>query len=321
MWSKYPELSNELQIVESFIKKNIRSRNKLLTKITRELIEAGGKRLRPALAIISSKFGDYDREKAVAVAGAIEILHTATLVHDDIIDRSKLRRGKVTVSEKYGSDMAVYTGDFLFTKAVLMFSKNITVNKLDRVAGAIKTICEGEVDQFQDRFNINTSVFSYLKRIKRKTAILFAAACAMGASIAECPDNIVRDLTRFGLFYGMAFQIRDDLNDFLSTPSVSGKPIGNDIMKGVITLPIIYSLKKSKALKGTISEFISKKDDKKSAEEVSKIMDMVKKAGGIEESKRLLEKYILKASSSLNNLPESHYKNILSDLANMLKLD
>jgi heptaprenyl diphosphate synthase len=320
LWSKYPDVARELEKVENYIKNSMRSRNKLLTNVSRELIESGGKRLRPAFVILSSKFGNYDSKKIVSAAAALEILHTATLVHDDIIDRSKLRRGKVTVSEKYGADMAVYTGDFLFTKSVLMLSKDIPVDKLEQVAGALKTICEGEVDQYQDRFNIDVSVLSYIKRIRRKTAVLFAAACSLGADLAECTRDIVRGLARFGLSYGMAFQIRDDLNDFLSDPSITGKPVGNDISKGVITLPVIYTLKKNRAFNSKLSEFIDR-DGKMTVGDFQEIIHMVKDAGGIEYSVELLKKYINKGLTLLENLPDNQSRAILSHMVKKLEIN
>lgn len=313
LWSEYPEISDELKLVEEYIKKNIASRNKFLFSIVSELVEAGGKRLRPALAIIASKFGKYDRKKILPAAGALEILHTATLVHDDIIDRSSLRRGKLTVAEKYGSDMAIYTGDFLFTKAVLMLSKGIAADRLDIIAKAIKIICEGEVDQYKDRFNINISVMSYLKRISRKTAILFSSACALGAYAGKCPPGIARKLAKFGLYYGMAFQIRDDLNDYLSDTGKEGKPVGNDIARGIITLPAIYALRNSEELRGVISKAFEKRD-RLSTEDVLKIAKLVRNHGGIDFAKDTLYSYVKKGMEELKGLPDNNYKTLLEKL-------
>jgi len=317
LWSKYPEIAGELKLVEDCIRKNSCSRNKLLLEVTRDLIEAGGKRIRPGFAIISSKFGDYDREKVIHLAGALEILHTATLVHDDIIDRSKLRRGKVTVSEKYGADMAVYTGDFLLTKAVLMLSRNMPVEKLEKIAKAIKSICEGEVDQYQDMYQINISVMTYLKRISRKTAILFGAACGLGAEISGCPADIVRNLAHFGINYGMAFQIKDDLNDYLSDVEKSGKPVGNDIIKGTVTLPLIYALNKSEEVRKLVSKLFENRG-KVSAKEMSNINMLIRDCGGMEYSRKILRKYIKKGIKNLRKLPDNEYRSIFEELINKL---
>lgn len=307
MWTEYPELQNEMMKIEEFIYINISSRNKLLANIVDELIKSGGKRLRPAFLIISSKFGNYNRKKSISAAGAIEILHTATLVHDDIIDRSKVRRGKLTVSEKYGSEMAIYAGDFLFTKAVLMLSNGIAVDKLGMVAKAIKVICEGEVDQLQERYNLNINTFSYLKRISRKTAVLFAASCGLGAYLSKCKVGVVKKLSRFGMYYGIAFQIRDDLNDFILDEESAGKPVGSDFINGNITLPVIYS--KSEELE-KILEKLKNNETEVLPEHIEAVLRLVNNKGGIEKTKIILQKYISRGLKVLDSLPESQYKEL-----------
>lgn len=318
-WQKYPEISRELTLVEDYIKKNITSRNKLLSQIVNELVEAGGKRIRPAYIVLSAKVGRYSSRKVIPVAGAIEILHTATLVHDDIIDCSKLRRGRVTVSEKYGNDMAVYTGDFLFTKAVLMLSKGVSVDKLGLVAKGIKIICEGEVDQYQCRYNVKTTILSYLKRISRKTAILFSASCALGAYLGKCNPSVTRSLSKFGFYYGMAFQIRDDLNDFLSDEKSSGKPVGKDIAEGLITLPVLYALNQSDIVKKAVIDVIEGKDGI-SPENVKKVIELTRQYDGIYKAQNLLDKYIQKALKELQGLPPSDYRTIFQDILFKLKI-
>jgi heptaprenyl diphosphate synthase len=319
LWDQYPEISSELDLIEEYIKKSVASRNKLLVSITEELVNAGGKRLRPSFVVIAAKFGNYSREKVLPLGGAIEILHTATLVHDDIVDRASCRRGRPTVSEKYGVDMAVYTGDFLFTKAVLMLSKNVSTENLDMVARAIKTVCEGEVDQFQDRFNSETTVLSYLKRINKKTAILFCAASLLGADSSGCTEDTIKKLVRFSFYYGMAFQIRDDMFDFISNNAASGKPVGNDLIKGVITLPVIYALGKNNKLKELFSKYTGKKDSL-SIDEIIVINELVKECGGIEASGILLEKYIKRGTRILDSLPVSEYRTVFMNLINNLKI-
>ncbi|MCX7921863.1 MAG: polyprenyl synthetase family protein [Clostridia bacterium] len=313
MWGKYTEIKSELDQVEELIKESITSRNNLLSEIVKELLQAGGKRLRPAFVILSAKFGKYNRKKVLPLAGAFEVLHTATLVHDDVIDCSKMRRGKVTVHEKYGVDMAVYTGDFLFTKAVLMLSKGVPADKLDIVATAIKTICEGEVDQYQGRYNANTTVLAYLKRISRKTAVLFSAACSLGAFTAKCSPGTIRRLAKFGFCYGMAFQLRDDLNDFLCDASKTGKPAGNDIAKGVMTLPAIYALNKNDRFREILDGVMTGKKGA-SEEELAHVVDLITKNGGIDYTRSVLEAYIERGLRFLEGLPENSYKAAFKEL-------
>ena len=313
MWSKYPEIAGELQLVEKTIRENVYSKNRLLSSITKELVDSGGKRLRPAFVILSAKFGEYDEKKAIKLAGAIEILHTATLVHDDIIDRSKLRRGKKTVSEKYGIDMAIYTGDFLFTKAIMLLSDNVSLDNLDILARGIKTICEGEVSQFQDKFNFDVSILSYLKRISRKTAVMFGAACALGADLSKCSEIIRKNLVRFGLYYGIAFQIKDDLNNIISDVGASGKPVGSDLMEGVITLPVIYAIRQNKEARDVLEKFAGKKS-RMTPDDVKIITDIVRESGGIDSSVKLLKKYVDRGIRVLESIPDNSYKDIFYDL-------
>ncbi|MCX7749530.1 MAG: polyprenyl synthetase family protein [Clostridia bacterium] len=319
MWSKYPEIYNELELLEEMILENSTSRNALLNEIVRDVVKAGGKRIRPAFVLISSKFGKYDRKKVLKMASAIEILHTATLIHDDVIDRAKLRRGRLTVSEKYGVDMALYAGDFLYTKAVLTLSKGIPAQKLDLVAMAVKTICEGEVDQYQHKNDIGISTMSYFKRIGRKTAVLFSSACSLGAFLGKCPLKVTRGLAKFGFYYGMAFQIRDDLNDYLSSVAESGKPVGNDIREGIITLPAIHAINQSPEVKRAVSEFMAKKDHA-SKEEVLEVMEMVKRYNGIEYTKEVLKKYICKGLKILDSLPNHSQKAVFRELMRDLEI-
>ncbi len=317
LWSRYPEIANEMQLVEKTIIENVYSKNSLLNSITRELVNSGGKRLRPAFVILSAKFGEYDEKKAIKLAGAIEILHTATLVHDDIIDRSKLRRGIQTVSEKYGIDMAIYTGDFLFTKAIMLLSDSIPLDNLEILARGIKTICEGEVSQFQDKFNLDVSILSYIKRISRKTAVMFSAACALGADISKCSEDVKKNLMRFGLYYGIAFQIRDDLNNMISNVGTSGKPVGSDFMEGVITLPVIYALRQNKDARGILEKFIGKKG-KMTLDDIKIVTDIVKESGGIDRSVKLLKKYVDRGINVLKAVPDNVYKDIFYDLISSL---
>lgn len=317
-WSEFPQLEKQLKKVESIIGSAINSRNKLLYKASSELVLSGGKRLRPAFVLLSGSFGKYDENKLAKCAGAIEVLHTATLVHDDIIDKSSLRRGRITVSAEYGVDMAVYTGDFLFAKALLMLTGNIQIDRLNILAKAIKTICEGEVDQYVTKYKLNTSVFGYLKRIQRKTGVLFAASCALGGYCAECDEATIRKLIQLGSYYGAAFQIKDDINDFDLSEKSSGKPVFKDLREGFVTLPTLYALKSNKGLKNMIQELF---DRGESVTEVDadKLCALVKESGGVKDAYELLLKYTSKARKVLDTLPDNPSREIILTLISALE--
>ncbi|NLD51030.1 MAG: polyprenyl synthetase family protein, partial [Clostridiaceae bacterium] len=207
----------------------------------------------------------------------------------------------------------------LFTKAVLMLSGNLSLNRLNIVAKGIRTICEGEVDQYQNKYNINSSVYSYIKRIGRKTAVLFSASCALGADTAKCSHDIAKCLARFGYFYGTAFQIKDDIENFINPVTGSDKPYGNDIMEGIITLPVIYALRKNQDIKRDLIEFLNKKG-KASKSELDEMIRRIIDSDGIEEAEKLADKYIEKGLDMLKGLPDNRYKNILAELIIGLRL-
>jgi len=316
-WDRFPQLADKLEKVELIIKDAVKSRNSLLNKTACELIDSGGKRLRPALVLLSGSFGKYNEEKLIKCAGAIEVLHTATLVHDDIIDKSTLRRGRITVSAQYGVDMAVYTGDFLFTKAILMLAGTLPADKLDILAKGIKTICEGEVDQYISKYTLNTSVVNYLKRIERKTSVLFAAACVLGGYCAECDDATLNKLGKVGSFFGTAFQIKDDINDFSESEKASGKPVFKDLKEGLVTLPALYAIRNNKTVKIAIEEFFGSEGTTEL--DADTICNLIKENGGVRDSYELLLKYTGKAKKVLSTLPDNQSKEILLSMINSLE--
>lgn len=317
-WSMYQEIEEEIKKVNSFMQINLKSRNKFLDEVVKKQIDSGGKRLRPAFVVLCAKFGAYDSEKVITVASAVEILHTATLVHDDIIDEAKLRRGNSSVVDKHGIDMAVYTGDFLFTKAVLLLSGKVPADKLEIIARVIKSICEGEVDQYQDRYNFEASIYSYLKRISRKTAALFGAAGTLGAFLSNCKEKTGKTLAKFCYYYGMAFQIRDDINDFVEDVEKSGKPVGNDIKKGNFNAPLIYGIRNNKNIRSEVEEYINNAE--KNDVNINKLILLVKESRGIEDSLKLMNLYILRALTQLEKLNDNQYKEILSGLVKKLNI-
>ena len=316
LWEAYPEIHEELIKVENYMKKAVPSRKKILTEISLELIESGGKRLRPAFVILGAKCGKYDPEKIIPLGAAIELLHTATLVHDDIIDDSQLRRGKTTVQAKYGRDMAVYTGDYLFTKAFMILSDKTSFEHLNRIAQGVKAICEGEIDQYEIKYNTNVTVTDYLKRIYRKTAVLFVMSILVGAYEGKCKRKTLNALGKFAAYFGMAFQIRDDLLDYTSTEKIEGKPIGNDIKQRIYTLPLLFALQDNN-VNQEIKELLSKKEHIEK-EEIDRVIDLVKETNALKETKALKDKFICKAYDALDNLSDGTYKDITKGLLQLL---
>ncbi|RKD33209.1 polyprenyl synthetase family protein [Thermohalobacter berrensis] len=313
----YPfEILEELNKVEEELIKSTKSKNKLLQSESERLIKAGGKRLRPALVIYSAKFGDYDSNKVVSVASAIEMLHLSTLIHDDVIDDAKERRGVPTIQVKHNNKVAIFTGDFLFTKSFFLISKYKDMYKeeyrsetsIEYIAKIVKGICEGEVDQYLAKFDTNISVMRYLKRIKLKTALLFGLACQIGSMVGKCDKKTVKALRNYGMALGTAFQIKDDILDILGTKEKLGKPVVNDIKEGIYTLPLIYTLNNRK-YRDKLIGLLEDSDDN-----IQEIIDIVKASGGIDYSYNIYNRYVEKSKKWLKKLPDNKYRKYLFDL-------
>ncbi|HHX60874.1 MAG TPA: polyprenyl synthetase family protein [Epulopiscium sp.] len=316
-WSFCPLVSEDIEHVNNYMKKSVVSRKQTLTNISQDLIDSGGKRLRSGFLILAAHLGEYNRDDILPFAAAVELIHTATLVHDDIIDESSYRRNNQTIHEKWGRDMAIYTGDYLFTKSFAMLSdKDVPENNyLNKVAHAMQSICEGEIDQYEQKYKIQ-NVYDYLKRIHRKSAVLFALSSGVGAQQAGCSNKIIRHASTFALHYGVAFQIYDDLLDYTDTELNIGKPIGNDIKEGNYTLPIIYALE-DPTYGDSIQNLLLKKDAITDAE-IQTVIQYVNKTDAINQSTKLAFKFLYKAESRLNRLPNKpcvpYFRQILYDL-------
>lgn len=315
-WAYYPPLLAELVQVEDFMLQATSSRKVLLNTLCHDLIQRGGKRLRPAFLLLSAHYGNYDSHKAIPFAAAIELIHTATLVHDDVIDEASMRRGHTTIHSKWGKDMAIYSGDFLFTKAFLILATHDADKRyLEALARGMQSICEGEVDQYEQKYVV-TPVFDYLKRIERKSALLFSISCAMGASSAKCNKLQTKALSFFGTYYGIAFQIRDDLIDYKSTFHEAGKPIGTDLREGNYTLPILFALKDT-TYNPLIMALLEKKE-KLSDEDIARIIDYVHLTSALPDCMDLMTRFINKAITALDLLPQNEMTQTFRHLCDLL---
>ncbi|NBI05530.1 polyprenyl synthetase family protein [Senegalia massiliensis] len=312
-WDDYPQIKNELQDVNKIMIENVKTTEKYIEEPLTDLILSGGKMLRPAFLLLSSKFGNYNDKKHKNLAAVIEMLHMATLIHDDIIDESKLRRGNVTIQSKYGKDQAVYMGDYLFSKCFLMLSEDYSMENIKKISQSILKICIGEIRQHHFRFNKNVSLKRYLKIISGKTAALFAMSFTIGAKEADCDEKLSKKLGRIGYNIGMAFQIIDDILDYTANENIMGKSIKNDLKQGFFTLPLIYAI-----LEGNNNlEDIIKKDSIDN-QDVIEIINIVKNSDGIEKSKRLAIKYTNRAFKNIELLPESENKKIIYEITEKL---
>jgi len=310
----YGYLNNELNGIEQYLEQVVQAEHPVLRRASTELLQAGGKRIRPVFVLLSSQMGgSYDFEKIKAAASSLELIHMATLVHDDVIDNSELRRGKPTIKKLYGDQAALYTGDYILAKA-LEEATSIENPMIHQVLS--KTIVEvsiGEIEQIKDKFNWEQGLRNYLRRIKRKTALLIATSCKLGALIADLEEKEVRKLYQYGYNIGMSYQIIDDILDFTSTPELLGKPVGNDLLQGNVTIPILFAMEDPgfKQLVKTIFE----EPMKVSPEGMNELIQALKKTDSIERSYQLSNQYLEKALDSLEGFPKKKAKYTLETIA------
>jgi heptaprenyl diphosphate synthase len=297
--SVYVQYGPQLLRVEQLLHEAVKVNDSQLTGSAISLVEAGGKRIRPLFALICGQLGHTDPGDVESIACALELIHMATLVHDDVIDNAVLRRGKPTVRTQFGNLAAMYTGDFLFARAIGLLSEihNPPVHK--EISKAMVRMCEGEIEQIRDFFNWDQTLRVYLRRIERKTALLISVSCSLGAMVANVNQSIVQALRRFGYLTGMAFQIIDDVLDFSGTEDVVGKPVGNDLRQGNLTLPTLLAAKNT-AAGAELRKLVSEGMDEAAA---VKAIGIVQESGALEDAKQIALKYLIKARAVLNGLP------------------
>ena len=308
-------IKEELEEFSVFFKRTMKSKVSLLDIISNYLIKKRGKQLRPIFVFLTAKLCGETHHNTYVAAGLIELLHTATLVHDDVVDNSNLRRGFFSIKALWKSKVAVLIGDYLLSKGLLLAVENKAYDLLEIVSNAVKEMAEGELIQIEKSRSLNIEEEIYFKIIKKKTATLIAASTACGAKSVGA-DDAVENMLELGINIGIAFQIKDDLFDYQSK-SIIGKPYGNDIQEKKMTLPLIYALKYSnKNDKRKILQIIRKKH--KTKQQVQEIIKFVTKYDGITYSINKMNEYKDNALSILNNYKDSPAKKSLKELFNFI---
>ena len=298
----YWHLRSDISKIEKELEATVDAKHPILKKASSQLLKAGGKRIRPVFVLLAAKFGHYDIEKIKQVAVPLELIHMASLVHDDVIDDADLRRGKKTIKSKWDNRVAMYTGDYIFARAIEMTTNCNKPEVHQILSDAMVEMCIGEVEQIRDQYNWNQNFRIYLRRIKRKTALLIAVSCRLGALAADSPRDVQLSLYRYGYNVGMAFQITDDILDFVATEKELGKPAGSDLYQGNVTLPALYSMKHDEELRSFIMKMI--KGDKPDKKVMKEIIDKIKTSGGVDYSLEISDRYLNKAYKELENLPD-----------------
>ncbi|MFC2065544.1 polyprenyl synthetase family protein [Chloroflexota bacterium] len=282
-----------------------------LAEQLRYVVKGSGKGIRPALTLLAGGFYDYNFKYLLPMAVAVELMHTATLVHDDAIDRSIVRRGKPTINKIWGGEIAILMGDYLFAKAGEYVADTQNPHVIKLFSQTLATIASGEINQFLGAFNLGQTRDDYFHRISGKTASLFSLATESGAILSEAPRKPVKILKEYGHNLGIAFQIADDILDFVGSEETLGKPVGSDLAQGTLTLPAMLLLEHYP--EDNPVKRLFENDDKKHIEQA---IDMVRNSSIIEECYQVASEYCSLACRDLNLLPDNASRQALTDLAN-----
>lgn len=303
-----------LALMDQVINSRLTNKESLVKEITNHLISSGGKRLRPTLLILIAQLFGYSKgTRHINLAAAVEFIHTATLLHDDVVDQSKLRRGKLTANNYWDNKSSVLVGDFLFSQSFLLMAEDEDPKVLKILSNAASIIAEGEVKQLSSITNLNLQQDSYLSVIKAKTAELFAAACEVGAVIANSSIGEQESMYQFGLNLGIAFQIIDDILDYKSKKEDMGKNVGDDFKEAKVTLPIILAYERSNQQEKifwqkAFSNNICFEQDFPLA------LDLFSKYNILDECSLIAKSYTYKAEQMLDKAPNHEIKSLLIEL-------
>jgi geranylgeranyl pyrophosphate synthase len=289
-----------------------------LAEMLKHILE-GGKGIRPALNLLSGKFYKYNLDLLLPMATAVELMHTATLVHDDAIDKSAVRRGRATVNEVWGEERAVLLGDFVFARAGEFAADTGNLRVIKLFSHTLQTISSGEIVQINDAFRLEQTREHYLGRIAGKTASLFSLATISGAILSEAPEDSVKILKDYGFNLGVAFQIVDDILDFVGTEEEMGKPIGSDLSQGTLTLPAMLLLEQypdDNPVKELFRNPDMPEDDKRA--NIRRAIGMVEHSSIVKQCYQFASEYCAKACRDLGKLPDKPSRQALRDLADLV---
>ncbi|GAB4180011.1 MAG: octaprenyl diphosphate synthase [Rhodocyclaceae bacterium] len=310
--SFYAPILDDMRAVDEVIRARLHSEVVLIRQVAEYIIGAGGKRMRPALVLLAAGATGYRGSHHHELAAVVEFIHTATLLHDDVVDESDLRRGRKTANALFGNAASVLVGDFLYSRAFQMMVGVDSMRVMRVLADATNTIAEGEVLQLLNCHNAEVGVEEYLRVIRYKTAKLFEAAARIGAILGGAPPAVEDALARYGMHLGTAFQLIDDVLDYSGDEQATGKHLGDDLAEGKLTLPLIHVLRHGDAGQ---SECVRRAIEQGGKEAFAQILDAVRSTGAIEETRRHAEAEMKLGVASLAPVAHSKYVQSLLDLA------
>jgi octaprenyl-diphosphate synthase len=302
----------DMQAVNALIRRRLASEVLLINQVSEHIIAAGGKRLRPILLLLSARALGHARDDRHQLAAVVEFIHTATLLHDDVVDESNLRRGRQTANALWGNAASVLVGDFLYSRSFQLMVELDSVEIMRILADTTNAIAEGEVLQLLHVHNPDTDEAAYLRVIERKTAVLFAAACELGGVLADADASTRAALRTFGMQLGYAFQIADDVLDYSADAESLGKNLGDDLAEGKATLPLIHALQHSSA---AVVQRLRAIIEHGEAEAFGEVVAAISACGGLEHARAAARRYAQDAERALDGLPDNDWTAALRGLA------
>lgn len=305
-------IADDKRIVDRLILERLRSDVALINQVGHHIIGSGGKRLRPALVLLSSRAFGYSGNSHLILAAIIEFIHTATLLHDDVVDGSNLRRGQETANSIWGNEASVLVGDFLYSRAFEMMVEVGSMRVMEILAHATNTIAEGEVMQLLNCHDPDTTEERYLRVIRCKTAKLFEAAAQLGAVLSNRPAAEEHAMAQYGMFLGTAFQLIDDVLDYSAGPEVRGKNIGDDLAEGKPTLPLIHVMRAGTATQATV---VRRAIEEGGRADLAKVLEAIESTDAIAYTAQAARMEAERAIAALAPIPNSPYRDALVVLA------
>ena len=309
-------IHNELDTFNEIFKSSLKSKVGLVDLVMKYILKQKGKKIRPVLVLFSAELSGGITERAYRGAVLVEMLHTATLVHDDVVDTAEIRRGLPSINVVWKNKVAVLIGDYLLSRGLMLAVEGNDFDFLRVVSDTVKRMSEGELLQISKTRKLDLDEETYYKIISDKTASLISTCCEIGARSVSKDEKVIESLRHFGESLGIAFQIRDDILDYTGKSKIIGKPLGGDIKEKKITLPLIYSLKNVDKKESERIIKLIKSERKKGR--IKEVIDFVVSNGGIEYAESEADKYIKKAKESISSFPDNDYKAALIALVDFV---
>ena len=304
--------ADDMQAVDACIRERLSSPVVLINQLSEYIVRSGGKRLRPLLAVLAARACGYRGEKHITLAAVVEFIHTATLLHDDVVDASELRRGQETANHLFGNEAAVLVGDFLYSRAFEMMVDIGSMRVMEILAHATNVIAEGEVMQLMNCHDPDVDEARYMEVIRSKTAKLFEAACQLGAVVTQRPEADERALAHYGMHLGTAFQLIDDVLDYSASSDTTGKRMGDDLAEGKPTLPLIYAMQKGRPDEQAL---IRSSIESGGREQVDAVLAVIQRTGALDHARIQAQQEVERAIAAIECLPPSPHRDALTELA------